>query len=118
MLGQSYGLLNSRAANEFRKRVWASPYKYDIFPCAQIHDALYVFWRNTAGITKWVNDNLIDCMRWCGLVELQHPTVKLGAELDIYYPTWAKAITLKNNISLSKIIQTCEDSQKGNNHGY
>lgn len=112
MLGQSYGMLNSRAANEFRKRVWASPYKYDIFPCALIHDAIYLFWRNTAGITKWINDNLIDCMRWCGLVELQHPTVKLGAELDIYYPTWAKAVTLKNDISLTKIIQTCNDSQK------
>lgn len=112
MLGQSYGLLNSRAANEFRERVWASPYKYDIFLCAQIHDALYLFWRNTAGITKWINDNIIDCMKWCGLVELQHPTVKLGAELDIYYPNWATATTLKNGMSLEAIIALCKLPQE------
>jgi DNA polymerase-1 len=108
MMGQSYGLLNSRAANEFRERVWASPYIYDIFLCAQIHDAIYVFWRNTAGITKWVNDNIIACMQWCELVELQHPTVKLGAELDIYYPDWSQATTLKNGMEIHPIIQLCK----------
>ena len=107
MLGQSYGMLNSRAANEFRERVWASPYKYDILLCAQIHDAIYLFWRNTAGITKWVNDNLIDCMKWCGLTELQHPKIKLGAELDIYYPDWSKPTTLKNNMTLTDILKLC-----------
>jgi DNA polymerase-1 len=113
MLGQSYGLLNSRAANEFRERVWKSPYKYDIFLCAQIHDAIYLFWRNTVGITKWVNDNIIDCMRWCGLKELQHPTVKLGAELDIYYPHWAYATTLKNGMDLQTILDQCRHKPKG-----
>jgi DNA polymerase-1 len=108
MLGQSYGMLNSRAANEFRERVWASEYKYDIFLCGQIHDACYVIWRNTAGITKWVNDNIISCMEWDGLVELQHPTVKVGAELDIFYPNWSKATTLKNGMSLKAIIKLCK----------
>lgn len=108
MLGQSYGQLNSRAANEFRERVWASEYKYDILLCALIHDAIYIIWRNTAGITKWVNDNLIACMQWCELVELQHPTVKLGAALDCYYPDWSKAITIKNGASIKDIYQTCK----------
>lgn len=108
MMGQSYGLLNSRAANEFRERVWASPYIYDVFLCCQIHDSIYVIWRNTAGITKWVNDNLIDCMKWCGLIELQHPTVKLGAELDIFFPNWSTATTLKNAMDIPAIIQLCK----------
>lgn len=30
--GQSYGLLNNRAANAFMAKVWASPYRYDILP--------------------------------------------------------------------------------------
>jgi len=107
MLGQSYGLLNSRAANEFRERLWASPHIYDVSLCAQIHDAIYLIWRNKAGVTKWVNDNIIDCMKWCGLVELQHPVVKLGAELDIYYPDWATPTTLKNDMSLLAIIAAC-----------
>jgi DNA polymerase-1 len=108
MLGQSYGQLNSRAANEFRERVWASEYKYDIILCAQIHDAIYLIWRNTVGITKWVNDNLIDCMKWCELVELQHPTVKLGAALDIFYPDWSIKTTLSNNDSIQNIYETCK----------
>ena len=107
MLGQSYGQLNSRAANEFRERIWASKYKYDIFLCAQIHDACYAIWRNTAGITKWVNDNLIACMEWDGLVELQHPIVKVGAELSIFYPDWANETKLNNYATLQEIIKEC-----------
>ena len=107
MLGQSYGLLNSRAANEFRERVWESPYKYDIFLCGQIHDAIYLFCRNKAGVVKWVNDNLIACMKWCGLVELQHPKVKLGANLDLFYPSWAKATELPNDCSMQEIYEKC-----------
>ena len=108
MLGQSYGMLNSRAANEFRERIWASPYRYDILLCGQIHDAIYLYWRNTVGITKWINDNLIACMEWDGLVELQHPVVKIGAELDIFYPTWAQATTLKNGMSKTAIFNLCK----------
>jgi len=108
MMGQSYGMLNSRAANEFRERVWNSPFIYDIFVCCQIHDSIYVFWKNTARITKWVNDNLIECMQWCGLKELQHPQVKLGAELDIFYPDWASPVKIPNNASIRQIIKICQ----------
>ncbi|RLB93545.1 MAG: hypothetical protein DRH26_03620 [Deltaproteobacteria bacterium] len=108
MLGQSYGMLNSRAANKFREKIWASKYKYDVLLCGQIHDSIYLIWKNTAGITKWVNDNIIDCMNDGGLVELQHPTVKVGAELDIFYPDWSKATTLKNGISIKAIVKQCK----------
>lgn len=36
-LGQGWGLLNNRAANEFMERVWNSPYAEFIRPCAHIH---------------------------------------------------------------------------------
>lgn len=36
-LGQSYGLLNTRAGIEFNSKVRNSKYKYDIKPVAQIH---------------------------------------------------------------------------------
>lgn len=108
MLGQSYGMLNSRAANEFRERVWDSPYRYDILFCGQIHDAQYLIWRNTVAITKWVNDNIIDCMEWVGLVELQHPVVKIGAELDVFYPNWSQATTLKNGMTKQAIFNLCK----------
>jgi len=110
---QSYGLLNNRAAVEFRKRVDASPYRYDIFLVSLIHDATYILCRNHPDIIKWVNDNLVACMRWQELPELQHDVVKLGAELDIYWPSWADALTLPNNISKEEIIQrACAHKKK------
>jgi len=39
-------------------------------------------------------------MQWQDLPELAHPEVKLGAELDIFYPSWAQAITIPNNTSV------------------
>lgn len=99
--GQSYGLINTKASNEFMKRVRASKFKYDVQVCAHIHDAQYYLIRNNLETLKWVNDNLIDCMvnRIEGeLPELYHEQVKLGAELDCYYPSWAEALTLSNNL--------------------
>ena len=105
-LSQSYGLLNCKAANDFMERVYASPYKYDIMPVMQIHDAQYYIFPDDVDIVKWVNDNLIECMSWQDLPELQHDIVKLGAELDLFYPHWNAPITLKNNISIEEIYST------------
>lgn len=96
--GQSYGLLTNRAANEFMERVWASEYRYDILPVALIHDAIYVLMSNNMKVIKFVNDNLIECMAWKGLPEISDPRIPLPAELDLYYPNWANAITLPNGI--------------------
>lgn len=104
-LSQSYGLLNCKAANDFMERVYASPYKYDIMPVMQIHDAQYYIFPDDVDIVKWVNDNLIECMSWQDLPELQHDVVKLGAELDLF-PSWNAPITLKNNISIEEIYDT------------
>lgn len=106
--GQSYCQLTNRAINEFMERVWASEYKYDIMPVCLIHDAIYLMVKNDVKIIKWVNDNLIECMSWQELPELQHDTVKLEAELDIYYPNWANATTLPNKISEDEIISLCK----------
>lgn len=95
---QSYCILNSRAAIEFMDRVYKSPYREFIHPCALIHDAIYLKWRNWPEITKWVNDNLIECMEWDDLPELKHPKVKLGAELDIFKENWANGITIPNRV--------------------
>ena len=104
-LSQSYGLLNCKAANDFMERVYASPYKYDIMPVMQIHDAQYYIFPDDIDIVKWVNDNLSECMSWQVLPELQHVVVKLGAELDLF-PSWNAPITLKNNISIEEIYDT------------
>ena len=103
--GQSFGLLNCKAANDFMERVYASPYKYDIMPVMQIHDAQYYIFPDDVDIVKWVNDNLTECMSWQDLPELQHDVVKLGSNLDLF-PSWDKPITLKNNISIKEIYDT------------
>lgn len=106
-LGQSYGLLNNRAAVAFMKEVWASKYRYDIKPVALIHDAIYILIRNDVEVVEWANRELIKAMQWQELPEIQHPTVKLGAALDIFWPDWAHAITLPNNADETTIRTLC-----------
>lgn len=109
---QSYGLLNNRAAVAFMKKVWASPYRLDIKPVALIHDAIYILVRDCPQVVEWANRELIKAMQWQELPEIQHPTVKLGAALDIFWPSWANAITLPNDASKEQIIETCEKAKK------
>ena len=108
--GQSYGLLNNRAIIAFMKKVWTSKWRTDIKPVALIHDAIYLLIKDDIECVKWVNDNLIEEMSWQELPEIQHPDVHLGAELDIYYPTWNNAITLPNNISEEEILAICSNN--------
>lgn len=102
-LGQSYGLLNTRAGNEFMQRVWDSEFKYDVLPICQIHDSLYFMIRNKLSVVEWVNRNLIECMEWNELPEIQHDEVKLEAELEIYYPDWSNPIGIPNSAGRAEI---------------
>lgn len=111
-MGQSYGLLNNRAAVAFMERVWNSPYRLDVKPVALIHDAIYLVIRNDVEAVEWVNRNLVECMSWQDLPEIQHPTVKIGADLDIFYPTWANGITLPTNASQEDIRNICNNALK------
>tara|TARA_R110000851_G_scaffold197190_1_gene348227 strand:- start:187 stop:2781 length:2595 start_codon:yes stop_codon:yes gene_type:complete len=110
-LGQSYGLLNNRAANKFMERVWASPYRLDIRPIAQIHDAIYLLMRDDIDVVAWVNKNLVECMQWQDLPEIRHDTVKLGAELSLFWPSWKDEIVLPNGATVTEIRALCEDNQ-------
>lgn len=113
-MGQSYGLLNNRAAVAFMKKVWASKYRYEILPISLIHDAIYLIVKDDIEIVEWVNKHLIKEMRWQELPEIQHPTVKLGANLDIFWPNWANPITLPNDCDKKIIRELCEMSKKEN----
>lgn len=111
-LGQSYGLLNNRAANEFMQRVWNSKYRLDIKPVAQIHDAQYYLIRDDAEIVAWANQNLTECMSWQELPEIQHDTVKIGAALDVHYKGWHQPITLPNTATPEEILELCKKEAK------
>lgn len=107
-MGQSYGLLNNRAAVEFMKRVHAAGYQHDVKMIALIHDAIYLLCREEVSLINWVNVNLVECMAWQELPEIQHPTVKIGGDLDIFWPSWAESVTLPNNASNDEIIDVCK----------
>lgn len=106
-MGQSYGLLNNRAAVDFFRKVWASKYRLDIKPVGLIHDAIYILVRDRVDVVAWANRELIKSMQWQELPEIQHPTVKLGAALDIFWPSWAKATTIPNDADWETIINIC-----------
>lgn len=108
--GQSYGSLTMRAANELIQRLRLSPFKYDIKICAIIHDAVYFLVRNNIDAVHWLNINLIECMQWQELPEIQHDQVKLGAELDLFYPSWKDKLTLANKLTKEEILKLCKPS--------
>ena len=107
--GQSYGLLTTRAGIEFQERCLASKYKYDILPTAQIHDALYYLIKNKPDVVEWANTNLIECMAWQQLPELQHPQIKLSSGLDVFWPNWSKAVGIPNNATKQQLIQIAKE---------
>ncbi len=111
-MGQSYGLLNNRAAVEFMQKVWNSPYRLDIKPVALIHDAIYLLIRDDIKIVEWVNRELIKSMQWQELPELQHDVVKLGAALDLFWPDWGHPITLPNDADEPEIIRICRKAKE------
>lgn len=110
--GQSYGLLNNRAAVDFMKKVWASPYRLDIRPVALIHDAIYILVKDRVDVVEWANRELIKSMQWQELPEIQHPTVKLGAAIDIFWPSWAHATTIPNDADQETIINICKATKE------
>lgn len=106
--GQSYGLLNNRAMIAFMRKVWASPYRYDIMPIAPIHDASYYVIDNSVEVLKFINDNLIKEMQWQDLPEIAHDKVKLGGQLDVFYESWDRVITVANNLTEQQLLDACQ----------
>lgn len=108
--GQSYGLLNSRAMNKVMEKVWASKYKYDILPVAQIHDAGYYLIRDDSEVVAFANQAITEAMSWQDLPEIQHDEVKLFANLDLFYPNWSNGITLPATATEQEIIEICKNA--------
>ena len=104
-LGQSWCLLNNRAGSEFMGRVRSEKYRYDIRPCAQIHDAQYFMVRDDINVIKYVNKHLIDAVKWQNDPEIWHNDVKLGGELSIFYPNWAKECVIPNDATEDMIME-------------
>ena len=92
---------------EFMRRVRAGKYRLEILLWAHIHDAIYLFVRDDFKIIEWVNTNLIECMQWQELPELQHDQIKVSSELDLAYPSWKDSFTIPNGSSHHEIKAIC-----------
>jgi DNA polymerase-1 len=115
-LGQSYCMLNNRAAIDFWQKVWAHPkWRTKVLPCALIHDAIYPMIKDDLECVAWVNRELVKSMQWQELPEIAHDQVKLGANLDLYWPDWAHPLTLPNGAdeeTILKLVREHRDSLK------
>ena len=89
-LGQSWGLLNSRACSEFMNKVRQNngP-RNSIRVCCHIHDAQYYMIKDNALSAAYVNTHLVKAVQWQEHPAIQHDDVKLSGGLSIFYPTWA-----------------------------
>jgi DNA polymerase-1 len=111
-LGQSWCLLNSRAWAATLKIVRDSKYAESIRPCAQIHDAGYVLMRDDIDTLMFLNEHLVREVNWNNHPDIYHPTVGLGGELSIFYPTWKDEIGIPNNATEDEIINIVTKAMK------
>ena len=103
-LGQSWCLLNSRAASEFMSVVRAGEYRTKIRPCAQIHDAQYYLVPDDLAVVAYVNKHLVKAVEWQDHPDIQHDQVKLGGKFSIFYPNWSKEIIIPNGAGEDEIL--------------
>lgn len=105
-MGQSYCLLNNRAASEFMKKVRASKYRLDIKPCAHIHDAQYYLVRDEGyAPLMFLNKHLPKAVAWQDDPEIWHDKVNLSGSVEIFYPNWNHGVDLPSNCN-EEIIKT------------
>ena len=111
-LGQSWGLLNTRAGIEFNSLVRESEYALDIKPCCQIHDAQYFMVKDDPDVLMFCNEHLVKAVQWQDDPAIYHDKVKLGGEFSIFYPDWAHELTVPNGIKKEDLIQLAKDYLK------
>ena len=111
-LGQSYCLLNTRASVEFMRKVRKSKYRFDIRPCAHIHDAQYFLIPDDIDILRYVNHHLVEAVEWQDDPAIFHDIVKLGGELSVFYPSWAHEAEIPNSASEEDVFAAIEKHLK------
>jgi DNA polymerase-1 len=108
-LGQSWCLLNNRAASEFMEKVRKSEFRLDIRPCAHIHDAQYYLIRDDLEAVTYTNVELVKAVQWQDDPAIFHAEVKLGGELSVFYPTWKEEISIPNGLMGQDIFDFVEE---------
>jgi DNA polymerase-1 len=108
-MGQSYCMLNNRAASEFMERVRKEKHRLDIRPGAHIHDAQYYLIRDDMETLLYVNKHLPEAVRWQDDPEIENEHIKMSGQLEIYYPNWNHGLDLPNDIPEAEVIEMIKD---------
>jgi len=111
-LGQSWCLLNSRAASEFMKKVRASRFRLKIRPCAQIHDSQYYLIPDDMACLMYINKHLVKAVKWQNHPQIAHPDVKLGGKLTVFYPNWSTELEIPNDSTETEIANLAQEHFK------
>lgn len=111
-LGQSWCMLNSRAASEFMGIVRSGEYRLDIKPCAQIHDASYYLIRDDMKVLMYTNTHLAKAVSWQEDPLIQNEYISMSGALDVFYPNWGKGMTIPNNASEDQIKECIIEHRK------
>ncbi len=112
-MGQSYGLLNNRAASEFMGKVRKSDFRCDIRPCCHIHDAQYYLVRDRGfAALKYVNKHLTKAVTWQDDPKIYHDTVKLSGSVEIFHPNWNHGFDIPNDCEEAVIIEKIKDHKE------
>lgn len=108
-LGQSWGLLNNRAASEYMAIVRKSKFAHDILPGAHIHDAQYYTIRDDIDVVQHLNTHLVKAVQWQDHPDIYHDEVKLGGELSLFFPTWEHEVVIPNGATDQEIRSLVEN---------
>jgi DNA polymerase-1 len=95
-LGQSWCMLNNRAASEFMGQVRSGPYRLDIKPCAHIHDAQYYLIKDNMDVLLYTNKHLSKAVQWQENPLIQNEHINMSGKLEIYYPDWTSGFDIPN----------------------
>lgn len=103
-VSQSFGMLMNRTFIALLERIEKSEYKYGIKIINTIHDSLMLLVKKDIGAIHWVNENLVECMRWRDDPRLLNSAVTLEAEVD-FGSSWYDLTTIKNNASEEELLE-------------
>lgn len=107
-LGQSWGLLNTRAAIEVANELEKPENQWlrdNIRPVAHIHDAqYYIVTANDSVITRF-NQILQKAVNWNKHPDIYHPEVGLGGNLSLFIDSWADELELPVQFNTEQLME-------------
>ena len=60
----------------------------------------------------FLNEHLVEAVKWQNHPDIWHDDVKLGGEVGIFYPHWGKEITIPNGASAEEIYALVDAAQQ------